>query len=200
MLLDPVIPFELHLTVNELNTTALPDFIKCCEENESKPLLIELSRGSFMQQPMLTKTISLKTLEEALLQATDLSARLNEKKFPVKRLKIEIPAYCADNWAGPQQAFIPYFEWHGKIPYSYPERLHELCEQHRVHLSLNVLKYDPDMRFITLREYGTYAFFLERIQQLTIDLNCHGWPPAKQQAEYCVYDNNVFLDNGWLPL
>lgn len=81
MLLDPVIPFELHLTVNEFNATALPGFIQCCEESNSKPLLIELSRGSFMQQPMLTKTISLKKLEEALLQATELSARLSEKNF-----------------------------------------------------------------------------------------------------------------------
>ncbi|NUN99434.1 MAG: hypothetical protein HUU01_02325, partial [Saprospiraceae bacterium] len=96
--------------------------------------------------------------------------------------------------------FDKYFEWHCKINYIQIEELLGVCEKHKVHLSLNSLKNETNVRFITLREFGAKWTFGQRIAVVLSDLQKGGWTVLKQQSEYCIYDNNNFLDNGWLPL
>jgi hypothetical protein len=59
--------------------------------------------------------------------------------------------------------------------------------------------YNSGFRFITLREFGTKLEFENRVNELTKDLKKGNWTIFKQEAEYCIYDNNSFLDTGWLP-
>lgn len=195
------IPFELHITVASLSPLRVNDLLSFCTKNEAKPLLIELSQGECIHQPMVNKIISLKYLEEALVIATELSMGLGAQNFEVKRLKIEVPAYCSDRWdgAGDRRDGAPYFEWHGKIPFTPGGKLDRICEVHRVHLSLNALKNEKDRRFITLRESGHKEIFEGRIKGLAADLALHRIPIIKEVSEYCIYDNNLYLDKGWLP-
>jgi hypothetical protein len=64
---------------------------------------------------------------------------------------------------------------------------------------INSLKNESNNRFITLREFGTKLEFENRVNELTKDLKKGNWTIFKQEAEYCIYDNNSFLDTGWLP-
>ena len=95
--------------------------------------------------------------------------------------------------------FEKYFEWHGKIHLKEEKLLDQICEDHKVHLSLNSLKGESDIRFITLREYGDIDVFQDRKNSLINCLEGNNWQVLKEQSEYCIYDDNNYLDAGWLP-
>jgi hypothetical protein len=199
--LQPTIPFEIHLTVESLNTDGQEKFAEFCLKHDAKPLLIELARGDNMQQPMLTKVIYTESLDDVLKISTRYSNLLRQNSFKVNRLKIEtMPEYATLFDDGEAGTFAKYYEWHGKINYERPVELLALCEKHKAHLSINALKNTPNIRFITLREFGDNNTFNTRIKELTTDITAGGWQLLKQQSEYCIYDNNCFLDNGWLTL
>jgi hypothetical protein len=194
------IPFELHITTSPLLVKEMDDFVSFCITHEAKPLLIELARGEYIDQPMMNKVILVHSLDEALLIASGLTEQLNANNWKVQRLKIEIPAYYAGQWNASEQAFAPYFEWHGKIKGDPTPELLGFCQQHRAHLSLNALKKEDNYRFITLREFESKAVFQERVDHISGSLTAAGWPLIKEVSEFCVYDNNVYLDKGWLPI
>jgi hypothetical protein len=148
---------------------------------------------------MLSKVIKAIALDEALFVANDLSATLQQQGFAVKRLKVEVPAKHWEIFKNSSSVFSRYFEWHGKISFNQPDQLLHLCEEHKVHLSRNALKNDHKTRFVTLREYGDHQHFQKRIDALKTALLHHGRHLVKQEAEYCLYDNNTYLDHGWLP-
>ncbi len=198
-MLSATIPFEIHLTTINLVETQLDTFLRVCELAEGKPLLIELSKGNVVQQPMLSKVVKAAALEEAFYAANDLSAILHQHGFAVKRLKIEVPANRWEAFTDLSTAFPRYFEWHGKLLFTEPEQLLRLCDEHQVHLSKNALKDEHHTRFVTLREYGNYDRFQARIKLLATALAHQGRELLKQEAEYCVYDNNMGFDDGWLP-
>ena len=199
-MLNQTIPFELHLTFDKVSATNSEVFAARCEQEGGKAILIELAQGDYQHQPMFTKVLYLANLSEALLAASQYDLSFKANGFLVNRVKIEIPAQLTDwaNWQL-QSGFAPYFEWHGKIKYDRPDELLQICTDHQVHLSLNALKNATATRFITLREYRTRQQFETRLAQLIQALNQQGWPIHKQQAEYCVYDDNLILDQGWLP-
>lgn len=199
-MLQQAIPFELHLTIKPLKDDLIEPFVAFCTGHQAKPILIELAQGEHQQQPMFTKLIYCKSLIEAQAEATAYLRKLNKANFEVRRMKIEIPAnhYNVTVWET-NATFSPYFEWHGKIRFERQGELLLLCEKHRVHLSLNALKDAHEVRFVTLREYGTQRQFQARVNQLIKDLSDQGWPIHKQQSEYCLVDDNVTLDKGWLP-
>lgn len=194
------IPFELHITTSPVAKGEIDDFVSFCNTHGAKPLLIELARGEYIAQPMMNKVILVHSLNEALLSATGLSEQLNANNWKVQRLKIEIPAYHSEQWNAGEHAFEPYFEWHGKIKGDPTPELLGFCQQHRAHLSLNALKIEDNFRFITLREFESKVVFQQRVDCITGSLMAAGWPLIKDVSEFCVYDNNVYLDKGWLPI
>ena len=196
LLANESIPFEIHLTIKNLSKERQGLFVDFCMQQNAKPLLIELAKGDFIHQPMLSKVVYEKELANVLSTASVLSNELMNEGLEVKRLKIEIPS---DNWALFQNHKSEhYFEWHGKIPYERVNELLMLCQKHQVHLSFNALRNASDIRFITLREHGNKEQFESRISALKVDLETNNWPILKQQSEYCIYDNHQFLDHGWL--
>ncbi len=193
-----LIPFEIHITTEILSQSQQNDFVAFCETYEAKPLMIELARGEFSSQPMLSKIIMAYNFDTALSVANKLSQLLIFNHFAVRRLKIEVPADEALLFSDFTNGFESYFEWHGKVSYSDIEKLEKICEAHQVHLSRNALKNEGDFRFITLREYGTKELFVTRINQLIASLEKEKRSIYKLQSEYCIYDNHQYLDNGWL--
>jgi len=193
-------PFELHITIHDLPAGREDAFIDCCAALAGKPMMIELSRGDYIHQPMLNKVVYATSLAGALADARFLSTLLEAEAFPVKRVKIEVPATASGQDFEFAPDFRPYFEWHGKVKYERADTLLALCTAHQVHLSLNALKKDQDTRFVTLREFGSATLFDQRIRKLISALDAGNWPVIKQQAEYCVYDDHVILDKGWLHL
>lgn len=195
----PVIPFEIHITTRELREAETGAFIALCDQLQAKPLLIELSRGQYVQQPMLTKVINAHSWSVVAGQVALLVAEIDAAEMGARRVKVEIPAIHAAAFPT-RDGFAPYFEWHGKVNYTNIPGLMKLCEVHTVHLSLNALKEQAGSRFITLREYGNREVFEARIAYLLNDLQKGGWAIGKEQSEYCIFDNNELLDLGWLQL
>jgi hypothetical protein len=196
---DTEIPFEIHITTDHLSLSRQTDFVDFCTTQSAKPLMIELAKGDYIHQPMFSKVIYAAHFDHILAAATEISHTMNGLEFPVKRLKIEVSSEDADLLKNHSSNFDHYFEWHCKLNYEQMDQLLTLCEEHGVHLSLNSLRNESTIRFITLREFGTKQQFEERITALTADLVKGHWKILKQQSEYCIYDNNNFLDNGWLP-
>ena len=86
------IPFEIHLTVDELTTDKLPDFEKLCQKLGGKAVLIELPVGAHTQQPMLSVIKSADKLDEILSYIDLLKDEFKNSRFKTIRHKIEIPA------------------------------------------------------------------------------------------------------------
>jgi hypothetical protein len=190
------IPFEIHLTTDVLTKKRQDYLINYCTKNGLKPLLIELSRGNFMYQPMVSKVIYTDSIENALKLTFNLSDQLAKNNFSIKRHKIEVPAKFSNQFEN-ISIHRNYSEWHGKINYINIESLLTICHKHQVHLSLNALKNETSNRFLTLREYGTEIKFTDRVNQLTKELE-KGWSILKEQYEFCIYDDNTIIDKGWL--
>lgn len=195
-MLAHTIPFELHITVSGIDAVHEQDFISQCAKQNGKALLIELARGEHMQQPMLSKVIYADGIDKAIADVGIEADILAANGFHVERIKIEVPAMYANLFEAVYNKDM-YYEWHCKVEYSNVDSLLDLCNEHKVHLSRNALKNEADRRFITLREYGSKEHFEERIAMLIDALN-NKCTVQKQHAEYCVYDSNTLLDNGWL--
>jgi hypothetical protein len=193
------IPFEIHITTDDLASNRQQEFVDFCLTRTAKPLMIKLSKGDFVNQPMLSKVVYATSLDAILSNASEISGALTNQNFGVKRLKVEIAYNHADLFKNYLSRFEKYFEWHGKVVYAQVDTLLEVCEKHRSHLSSNALTNQLNARFITLREFGTKHEFEQRVLALTKDLQNGNWTILKQEFEYCIYDNNNFLDNGWLP-
>lgn len=197
---DIDIPFETHITVDDFEKNREQEFVQFCNERVSKPLMIELSKGECLKQPILSKVTFANKLELILEKAQIIAKQLEQNNFVVKRIKIEVPSTKAYLFQKSNLASNNYFEWHGKIKLLEINKLLLVCKNHEVHLSQNSLKNECEMRFITLREFGNEKVFENRIYNLIDVLNIGGWQVLKQQSEYCVYDNNKLLDNGWLTI
>lgn len=195
--MSSLIPFEAHLTMQDIAPAQLPAMEAFCKAQGHKPLLIELSRGQHFWQPMASFIAEFPHLEAAMAAAKSEVASYSEAGFPIGRVKIETPATMSDN-VSPTKGFTPYFEWHGRILLHDSPALLALCALHQAHLSCNALHGDPDRRFVTLREFGDRLAFEGRKETLIAALTAQGWPLQKQQSEYCVYDSHVALDHGWL--
>ncbi|WP_428224448.1 hypothetical protein [Flavobacterium sp.] len=193
------IPFEIHITIDDLSLVRQGTFIDFCKEYQGKPLFIELHTGDFIKQPMFNKIIYSNNFEEIINAVADISQLLLTQNFIPKRVKIEIPSEFHTNASNITTNSETYFEWHCKIKYEKIEKLLALCEKHKVHLSKNSLRNENNIRFITLRESHSKSTFEKRINSLKKELIEGKWLILKEQFEFCIYDNNMILDNGWLP-
>ncbi len=190
------IKFEIHITVNSHPNIEANTFTEICSELNGKPLLIELAKGESPRQLMISKCISKNNLEEIFELCKSDCKILSVKGFATNRLKIEVNSNVA--YLFEKDIKQNYFEWHGKLELKSYESLLGICRKHNAHLSRNSLKGENSYRFITLREFGEKNVFENRVFLLTEDLQNHDWEILKQESEFCVFDSNMFLDNGWL--
>lgn len=195
------IPFEIHITVEKLTESQSGLFTQICRDQAGKPVFIELSRGDFRHQPMFSTVVHEHKLEAVLRLSEQYALPFRHAGFVPKRLKIEVPFDDAERVGA--DSYSPaecYYEWHGKVPYERVERLLALCGEHQAHVSRNALKDSQDLRFITLREYGSADVFKKRVKLLNEALREDGRAVSKQHFEYCIFDTNSCLDKGWLIL
>lgn len=206
------IPFEIHLTISDLSTDRLPDFERLCRDMGGKAVLIELPVGVHTQQPMLSLVQVAATLDEILAVIDELKACFAGVGFDTIRHKVEIPAdklslFQSQN---PSANYQGYFEWHGKVRFlAFDDHiLQDVCRianQHNAHISQNALKGENNHRFITLRSQD-YHKFCQAIDDITTKINQYKAHHKetnvigldKSQAEYCVYDDKLSLDDLWI--
>ncbi len=192
------IPFEIHITTEPLTSSKELDFVNFCKTIDAKPILIELAKGDVIHQPMFSKIIYSANVDEVLSISKNLSRLLHNNNFIVKRLKIEVPSENFNTFKIPLSSFCSYFEWHCKINCTQTDELLDICKNNKAHLSKNNLKTNHNARFITLRDFETQFIFETRKEKIINELKQGNWIILKQESEYCIYDNNNLLDNGWL--
>ena len=111
------IPFEIHITINNLELSRRIDFINFCNTIDAKPIIIELSKGEFINKPMISKILYSNNIDEILLTSNEFSKALAAKGFNVNRIKIETPAKYSFLFENYITSFKKYFEYHCKIDF-----------------------------------------------------------------------------------
>lgn len=190
---------ELHLTSSPLPDQAIPAFEEFCTSIQAKPIVIVLPQGQQQQQPMISKVVTCATKVELRKELEDLKQVFKEQGYAITRVKLEVPPWeraAAVEWV--EQGEQQYFEWHGKILVEQEEHVGVVVQNYGARLSKNVLKKDPQAKFITLREYGSEEAIQRNIAAVKAQLAALGVVLLKEELEYCIFDSNTTLDKGWI--
>jgi len=202
--------FEMHLTVQAAGGGSLAEFQQWCDLQQMKCVQIVLSRGAHVQQPMATWRRDKTTLPVVVKEAQKYAASLMAQGVNVTRVKVEaapfnqqVPLTDADTALHPP---ANYFEHHIKVKRSAAVSrgiLLAVSEQHGAHLSHNAFKQLADgmeERFVTLRTYAAgRQTSMADLNALLNSLRAADENVVEHESEYCVYDSNIQLDDGWLP-
>ncbi len=201
--------FEVHITARITSESLFERFREWCRNREFKCVRIVLGRGAYVHQPMATWRRHDTSLPVVATEAHQFALEMNRAEIPVARLKVE---------AAPENEGVPlndaeaaahepgnYFEHHVKLlreATASRESLLRMCEQFGAHLSHNALREvaeGQEERFVTLRCYAVGRTSSEgQLQRFLAALIALGERNIEHESEYCVYDSNVELDNGWL--
>jgi hypothetical protein len=201
--------FEVHVTVAV--TGSLDTFRHWCQAEPCKCVWIVLARGVEVQHPMATWRRSGTVLPDVLAEAKQRVEALQREGFVVARLKIEadisndqVPE--TDDAARLEPASC-YFEHHVKLRRDVTagcESLTQVSLSHAAHLSRNAWRKPiegVEERFVTLRSHRVGRLTsAQQLDGLLMDLKSAGEQIADVESEYAVYDSNLALDDGWLPL
>lgn len=181
--------FQFHITTDLIEQKQ--PFLQLCAEKNVKPVLIELEKGDYIKQPMFTQLVETENFSQALGQVQHTIKAFERAGFVIRRVKVEINPDENQDYLAEQN----YYEWHCKVKPNQMLQLKTLCEQHHAHLSLNTL-YSGE-RFITIRHTQKTTFY-QWVQQMQTVLKQIGQPVIKEKFEYCIYDNFIELDKGWV--
>lgn len=185
--------FEIHLTTR---TQDLSTFTQICTSLGAKAVAIVLPYGEHIHQPMLSMIQPASNLSETLQICHQFSTTLAQYNLPTLRTKIEIPADDVHRYLTTHNQGC-YFEWHGKIYYDNLEALKDFAQCHQAHLSNNELQSQPNLRFLTIRHDDKHNFDCH-VHQIKLALANSSFILKKSHNEYCVYDDKVILDKGWI--
>lgn len=193
-----MVDFELHLTTRPLDEVDIISFSEVCQTLSTKPLLIELARGEHYQQPMATAHFQGES-GKVLAFANNLASRFEALGFSIERVKVEVPLLALPINTVLSSNGVCYFEWHGKLKLHHKPDLLKLCEQYGSHLSRNAIKGEDGLRFVSIRQaVGDKQVFVNFVNSFIRHLTVNDWPIIDQHFEHCIYDNNNWLDKGWL--
>lgn len=200
--------FETHFT---LRTDDVESVIGWAKQAGMKLTHIVLSDGIHPSQPMLTRRSSGEfQTETKTCQA--LAAELRALGAEVLRVKIETDsrhafAPATQDDVSRQSSSACYFEHHVKVllPANADlSRLKTIALRHQARLSRNALRTREDglqERFLTQRHSGTSRDTSTKALTILIqELRAHSFHILETEAEYVVFDSNLELDSGWLPL
>ena len=100
--------FQAHITTEKL--TPISDYIALCNQYHVKPVLIQLDKGCYVDQPMYTQQIRVKNLADALGEVECLKNIFLMQGFSPIRTKIEINAANTIDYFG-----IDLEKWQDKV-------------------------------------------------------------------------------------
>lgn len=190
--------FQFHVTMSDFSVKEKETFVKICEKEEIKPLLIKLPQGIYLKQPMYTKLIKQKSLENSILEIEKTNSIFKLNNFYPIRIKSEVNAEDSDYFNKTYLPnFTPYYEWHCKILAENISLITNICKKYDGHLSENSLEENQNKKFITVREYGAKENFYKNVSKMYNTLIEHNIKIFKQKFEYCIYDTKIDLDKGW---
>jgi hypothetical protein len=199
--------FEIHFTVMPGLEERLAAFAAA---RGVKFVHIQLDRGSFPSQPMLTISSSGSFTDQRAVVETWL-ADLRAAGMQAFRFKIEAAPWCTGVPHSVKDARSEpdgrYFEHHIKlrlVDASMTElaRLTDLVAPHGARLSSNARRQLVDgthERFLTQRCHGVgLDTARERLDALVAAVRSGGYEVAEVEQEYVVLDSRESYDHGWL--
>lgn len=187
--------YQYHITINPIIGTQINSFQLYCVKLGGKAIIIELSKGDTIEQPMFSITLDRDfDVDHAIKDAEHFAQSLRMNKYLVSRIKIEISAN--DYQSVDVGSFEAYFEWHCLIQYNPSSVLNEICKNNKLHISKNAII--PNTRYLTLRCWDSYDDFLTKIEIARDELKLINTLTIKEKNEYCVYDSNCVIDKGWV--
>lgn len=194
-----MINIELHITCNTLTNDKIESFEKFCYSIKAKPIIILLSKGENKQQPMISKIITCENKGDLKNEIDLIENKFIANGYQITRVKMEVAPWDikkAENIIDDNSE--NYFEWHGKFRLENENKAALIISNCGGHISKNVLKRDPNSKFITIREYGTEKVIKQKITKLKRELSKINIDIIKEELEYCIFDSNVSLDKGWI--
>ncbi len=198
--------YEAHVTVAARDRATVARFGETCRALGIKSILIELPEGATPAQPM-TATHHRGPFESALAEARSVASRLTEAGFEVVRVKVEALGRAPEAPETDAEAALRpdrYFELHGAVtlaPGDDAATLAALVARYGARLSTNALKGDGARRYLTQRVYGAGRATAEaRFAALLAAVRGAGYSLSRVRREFTVYDSNLALDSGWVPM
>lgn len=190
---------ELHITCHALHNDEIEIFEDFCYTINAKPIVILLRQGVCVQQPMISKLLDCSTREELRQEVNFIIKAFRKNDYEIIRVKMEVPPWECENAIRMfRKEEDNYFEWHGKIHLEDEIQIVPLLAKCSGHLSRNILKKNPRAKFITIRDYTTKESIMDKISSLKKGLLKRKISLIKEELEYCVFDSNISLDNGWI--
>lgn len=206
--------FEVHITVGAPFPTegqgseAENHFRETCAAIHCKPVLIHLPNG--VPSQMMTSSYSNGTFDNAFQYAQKVSNELSMRNYNLTRVKVEAMMANAGIPESSADTFCNYFEFHVKVEYSTKDadienKLKAICHRNNAHLSRNAFKIfaesDLAHRFLTMRVYKEgKSDAMARYKACVKAVKDCGLKIVTKQREFSVYDSNIELDRGWIPL
>lgn len=194
-----MLDIELHITCHSLSNDKLPAFERFCHSINAKPIVILLSNGENIQQPMISKIVTCLDKNGLEKELNCIKRQFIQNGYGVVRVKMEVAPWDVEKATelfGTNEG--NYFEWHGKIKLENEEEARAIILDSGGRISRNVLKKDPHSKFITIRHYGSLVGIKRKIHELKSGLNQNGIGIIKEELEYCIHDSNVALDKDWI--
>lgn len=200
--------FEVHITVKCDTNDEMNFFLECCNKNNVKPIIIQLSNGENAQQVMTSSFITGLYKDEILYKTKALVNKLFANTvLQNKIVRVKIESLARNNGVPvlDNDEEDKYFEFHYKIVIKSDDEynfIKKFVKDYDARISSNAFKHNQENNvkhyFITKRvhssgqEYAMKQHFL-----LNEALSNNGFTPLKSEAEFVVFDSNYNLDNGW---
>lgn len=182
--------FQFHVTLNAVTPERQDLFLALCERSGVKPVLIRLSKGEHVDQPMITAMQQAENLDEALRLMEAHLLEFADHGFRIVRTKAEIDPARNEDYLDERN----YYEWHGLVRCDDDEALRRVCESLGAHLSRNALI--EGQKFITVRIHDKDEFY-RSVGAIASALRRADFVLLKEKFEYSVHDSSIELDKGW---
>lgn len=200
--------FEVHISVNCETNDDLELFLECCNKNNIKPIIIQLSNGENNKQVMTSSFITGVYKDVILTKTKDTVNRLFDNtrlKDKIVRVKIESLARNTGVPILENKEEDKYFEFHYKIviksniEYDF---IKSFVKNYDARISSNAFKHNNENAvkhyFITKRVHNAgQEYAMQQHEILKEALSINGFTPLKTEAEFVVFDSNYNLDKGW---
>ncbi len=196
--------YEMHISVKE--DVSLDLFYKICEKFNSKALVINLSKGTTKNQPMLCKKLNglpydvYDSIKKIYCGVSEI-IKISRLKIEADILNTGIPELDEDAEVLPDYC---YFEHHIRLILDNNTNLNNLSyelSQYNGHLSKNELSNDKNFgnRFVTQRFYKMgNKTAKNKLEEMCKFIESQKIQYDKKIREYNIYDSNSMLDYGWI--
>ena len=188
--------YELHVTVEPNDESAVERWVELCENIGIKPVLVILSKGDYTRQLLCSKNL-IGDFEFVKLEVRKYVSKIEAAGFRVIREKLECPLYLSGQFPD-----AVYHETHiiMKLTRAEAAFLPQFCEETGMQTSYNPLQKTQEREkwYLTSRHYGisheiAADIFRKQFEQAKKIFPVHG-----VHNESAIYDTNPAIDIGWV--